>query len=1375
MKRFIFWLLFVSSVGSLIAQPSINGAEYFFDTDPGFGLGTAVNVIPDATIQISNLEVPYVLTSGFHKLYFRVSVSVNANTEWGMASVRTVYIEESSEIRPVNAAEYFFDTDPGIGNATAIDINLPGDVIESVLNNIADGLPTGFHKLYIRTRYDDLTWGLATVKPFYIEETSGIRLVNAAEYFFDADPGFGQGNPITVNSPGSEIAEILNNIGDGLTSGFHKLYIRAQYDDGVWGQVSGRTLFVEPSLVTRVVDAGEYFLDNDPGVGQGVPIANVTPSNEISGAFEIETNGLSEGSHKLYIRLKYDDGTWGLAQKRVVNVLNMPQSEPKIIAYEFYFDNDPGVGLASVAPVDSAAFDVLGQNFNTATSGLTEGSHNLYLRVQDETGNWGFSQVSPLEVVVEGRALDSTVLVSMYQALQGENWINQTNWLTELTTIDQWYGIGLNAEGRVDSIHLSSNGLLGTLSPDLGQLEALRYLNLSSNLIADTVPVSFTNLIALEQLLLNDNLLNGFPDLSEIASLNILALDSNFFNFEDLEANIAVAGLTYSNQGFVDIDTIQVELNTGDSYELLRVIPGVNNVYQWFLNANELDGNPQTAYLISNATASDSGTYSVRITNSLVPDLEFVSTPYYVNVLPPAEPENMLESDSLALVSLYNSTGGNDWLNSENWLIGAADTWFGVTMENRRLVRLELVNNNLNGVVSDSLLLASGLQQLLLNNNRISGLSDLSILSNLNFVNVSANRLQFGDLESIAAIQDISYVPQDSVSQYTLRIVEPNSSGQLEVSVSGSSNSYVWYKDGELLEEEVFSFLSQENIQFEDAGLYRAEIRNEILPLLVLTSGIFDVRVTSLSRDSLALLAIYQQSLDETGRAQLNWNTAPINQWTGVTVASERVTELSLSGIGLRGNLPEQLLEMTGLVSVNISNNFISGTPALGNLPLLTTLDVRNNNLEIDDLEKLMGVAGIQFNPQRQIPVGQALIAVRHLSNVTLQISTAGAQNEYQWLRDGQVVNNAINASLAINAIAFENMGTYSLQVTSSVVREKDPNFRLISQPQTVLAYATLSGSILGIDNLPLPEGEVDALKIIVGQSAYDTAQTVLVTEGAFSFDSLILGNYIFLTRSEDTVYIPTYYSNTEDWVTAETVQFRGDEQLSDYEMVFRPRPLTEADGSAGIAMTVESDLDGEEDARIENRRRVRKAGCSLRRRTTGAGRPTDEEFVLIAYKETDDNGEVNFGFLPTGVYRLNIQYPGIPMDPNSFVQFEIEEGKEDTQLTLEAVVTEDGIVVTLVNVLATFRKYFKNLTVYPNPVADQLNIQYDRLLSKDVRMRLVDLQGKQVMDLAIEKGYQQQLALNVQNLKQGMYYLYFYDPTSSKQQLVTVKLIVQH
>ena len=48
----------------------------------------------------------------------------------------------------------------------------------------------------------------------------------------------------------------------------------------------------------------------------------------------------------------------------------------------------------------------------------------------------------------------------------------------------------------------------------------------------------------------------------------------------------------------------------------------------------------------------------------------------------------VLESDSLALVALYNSTDGSNWTNNTNWLTGNVDTWFGVTVSGNRVTEL---------------------------------------------------------------------------------------------------------------------------------------------------------------------------------------------------------------------------------------------------------------------------------------------------------------------------------------------------------------------------------------------------------------------------------------------------------------------------------------------------------------------------------------------------------------------------------------------------------------------------------------------------------------------------------------------------------------
>ena len=58
-----------------------------------------------------------------------------------------------------------------------------------------------------------------------------------------------------------------------------------------------------------------------------------------------------------------------------------------------------------------------------------------------------------------------------------------------------------------------------------------------------------------------------------------------------------------------------------------------------------------------------------------------------------------LETDKEALIALYNSTNGAQWRDNTNWLTDApVGEWYGVTVEGGRVVRLQLGNNNLQGV-----------------------------------------------------------------------------------------------------------------------------------------------------------------------------------------------------------------------------------------------------------------------------------------------------------------------------------------------------------------------------------------------------------------------------------------------------------------------------------------------------------------------------------------------------------------------------------------------------------------------------------------------------------------------------------------------------
>ena len=95
--------------------------------------------------------------------------------------------------------------------------------------------------------------------------------------------------------------------------------------------------------------------------------------------------------------------------------------------------------------------------------------------------------------------------------------------------------------------------------------------------------------------------------------------------------------------------------------------------------------------------------------------------------------------------------------------------------------------------------------------------------------------------------------------------------------------------------------------------------------------------------------------------------------------------------------------------------------------------------------------------------------------------------------------------------------------------------------------------------------------------------------------------------------------------------------------MLSIPDPFDPTVGDGQILGLVESDFpdpfDPEAGLREDARRRVRRAGCSLLR-SRAKNRILQDTLVLVAYTETDDNGEFSFGDIPPGNYFLNIQIP---------------------------------------------------------------------------------------------------------------------------------------
>ena len=97
------------------------------------------------------------------------------------------------------------------------------------------------------------------------------------------------------------------------------------------------------------------------------------------------------------------------------------------------------------------------------------------------------------------------------------------------------------------------------------------------------------------------------------------------------------------------------------------------------------------------------------------------------------------------------------------------------------------------------------------------------------------------------------------------------------------------------------------------------------------------------------------------------------------------------------------------------------------------------------------------------------------------------------------------------------------------------------------------------------------------------------------------------------------------------------------------------------------------------------------------------------------------------------------------------------------------------INELGFYRKYFKDLNVYPNPSDEVMHVSYAKMLAKGVVMRLVDLKGNVVLEQAVERGYDMALDLDVREIPAGVYLLNFVDTLDRKRSVVTYRVVIRH
>ncbi|MBS1559419.1 MAG: gliding motility-associated C-terminal domain-containing protein [Bacteroidetes bacterium] len=315
---------FIVNLPTVVSATTIKRAEYFFDTDPGTGNGKPLTITPGNPQTNTFIIGLGSLTPGFHQLAFRYQDNLG---HWSLFLNRTFYIVPpivSLNATTVKRAEYFFDTDPGVGLAKPLTITPANPQNNSFVIPISSLTP-GFHQLAIRYQDNLGHWSLFANRTFYIVPpavTVNATTLKRAEYFFDTDPGVGAAKPLTITPANSQNNSFAIPV-SSLSPGFHQLAIRYQDNLGHWSTFMNRSFYVIPgTVVTKTLQRLEYFIDSpDPGFGAAKSVS-ITPAATINQPFVVDLSSLAAGNHTLNVRTKDSQGYWSTIISSPFTIVN---------------------------------------------------------------------------------------------------------------------------------------------------------------------------------------------------------------------------------------------------------------------------------------------------------------------------------------------------------------------------------------------------------------------------------------------------------------------------------------------------------------------------------------------------------------------------------------------------------------------------------------------------------------------------------------------------------------------------------------------------------------------------------------------------------------------------------------------------------------------------------------------------------------------------------------------------------------------------------------------------------------------------------------------------------------------------------------------
>ena len=409
--------------------------------------------------------------------------------------------------------------------------------------------------------------------------------IQAAEYFLNTDPGEGNGNTIDITTS-PDVTINLNNLDVPVGT---KIFVRFQSTNGFWSASRCIKRMNYFSITGATIQYGEYFINDDPGQGNAIPI------DFADGTANLNNQNLQQGD-VVYFRIRDSYNRWSPARGFKYQFKDMRRADYKIKLASTGNYNTPLILTTTASPDNTCPYSCNKNNISW------HNNDSIFIR---------------------------------YQTMEGfySNWVN-----------------GIVADAGIDQT--ICQGTIATLTATGGQ--SYQWSDGQAGSTINVAPDVTTTYVVT---------VSSSPWITSIDSVTVYVLPS------PATPIITPSGTTTFCQG----NSVILNSSTGSGY-----------TYQWMRNNAIINGAINSSY-----TATQSGSYTVEVTSGCSTS----SLPVIITVNPiPTTPTISQNGNILS----STAPTGNQWYLNDSMIAGATNQTLNLT-ENGTYYSIV----TLNGCISD--------------------------------------------------------------------------------------------------------------------------------------------------------------------------------------------------------------------------------------------------------------------------------------------------------------------------------------------------------------------------------------------------------------------------------------------------------------------------------------------------------------------------------------------------------------------------------------------------------------------------------------------------------------------------------------------------